>query len=242
MTARLTYLGFHAVFVLPVIAVLLAGVSRRRRIGGVDWRHRGAGVALLAAIALVYTTPWDNYLISRGVWWYGEGTVAATVWHAPVEEYLFVALQPLVAGSWLYVLPAPSVGTVEVTRRDRLAGALAGVGVGGVALLAGGGRTYYLGAILAWAAPVFAFQWGFGWPYLLAARRTLALGVAAPTLYFWVADRAALRFGVWHISSAHTTGLAPFGLPVEEAAFFLVTNLFVAQGLLLFHWVIGRWR
>jgi hypothetical protein len=30
------------------------------------------------------------------------------------------------------------------------------------------------------------------------------------------------------------------GLPVEEATFFLVTNLFVVQGLVLFQWVLDR--
>jgi hypothetical protein len=30
------------------------------------------------------------------------------------------------------------------------------------------------------------------------------------------------------------------GLPVEEGAFFLITNLFVVQGLLLYSWVLRR--
>nr|WP_231751592.1 lycopene cyclase domain-containing protein [Halogeometricum sp. CBA1124] len=113
--------------------------------------------------------------------------------------------------------------------------------VGGV-LLALGGGTYYLGAILAWAAPVLALQWGFGWPYLWAVRRTFALAVAVPTLYFWVADWFAIWLDIWYISPAHTTGVSLLGLPVEEATFFLVTNLFVVQGLLLFLWVVDRWR
>ncbi|MDS0297585.1 lycopene cyclase domain-containing protein [Halogeometricum sp. S1BR25-6] len=284
MTARLTYLGFHAVFVLPPLAVLGLVVYRRRdRIAARDWRVRAVGAAVLAAIALVYTTPWDNYLIARGVWWYGEGTVAATLWRAPVEEYLFFVLQPVVVALWLYALPAPagsvatdgraatngetvtdggattadesarggtpattrrSATTVGVTVRDRLLGVAAGLAVGvvGVACLLAGDGTYYLGAILAWAAPVFALQWGFGWPYLWRVRRTLAAAVGVPTLYFWVADAAALGLGVWHISPAHTVGLAVAGLPLEEATFFLVTNLFVVQGLLLFLWVVARWR
>jgi lycopene cyclase domain-containing protein len=245
VTARLTYFGFHAVFILPALAVLGLVVYRRRdRIAARDWRFRLVGTTVLAAIALVYTTPWDNYLISRGVWWYGDGAVAATVWLAPVEEYVFILLQPLVVACWLFLLPSPSTDAVEVSVRQRLWGVLAGVAVGvvGGVLLALGGGTYYLGAILAWAAPVFALQWGFGWPYLWAVRRTFALAVAVPTLYLWVADWFAIWLDIWYISPAHTTGVSLLGLPIEEATFFLVTNLFVVQGLLLFLWVVDRWR
>lgn len=244
----LTYLGFHAVFLLPPIVVLAVAVGRRRsRFDLSEWRARWAGFGILAVIALGYTTPWGNYLIARDVWWYGEGAVVATVWLAPVEEYLFMILQPLVVVLWLALLASSSrrpshAANVTVTRRQRLVGVVAGgvvLAVGAVCLLTT--RTYYLGAILAWAAPVLALQWGFGWPYLWAARRTLALGVGVPTLYFWAADWVAIELGVWVISETYTTGVTLLGLPVEEAAFFLVTNVFVVQGLVLFLWVVERW-
>ena len=63
-------------------------------------------------------------------------------------------------------------------------------------------------------------------------RRAFLLGVAAPTLYLWIADAVAIRLGIWHISEAHSTGVKIAGLPVEEAIFFLVTNLLVVQGLI----------
>src|SRR5690606_37938327 len=59
-----TYLAFHAVFILPPIFLLL-------------WRRRGRTpvhpretlfLVAIAAIAFVYTTPWDNHLVWRGVW------------------------------------------------------------------------------------------------------------------------------------------------------------------------------
>jgi lycopene cyclase domain-containing protein len=245
---RLTYLGFHAVFLLPPLVVLGAAVARRRaRFEPAEWRARWLGFAILAVVAVGYTTPWDNYLIDRGVWWYGEGTVVATIWLAPVEEYLFMLLQPLVVVLWLALLASSSrrpsrAANVTVTRRQRLVGVVAG----GVVLAVGAvclrwTPTYYLGAILAWSGPVLALQWGFGWPYLWATRRTVVLGVGIPTLYFWVADRVAIELGVWVISETYTTGLFLVGLPIEEAAFFLVTNVFVVQGLVLFLWVAERW-
>ena len=239
----LTYLAFHAVFVVPPLVVLAVAAWRRRaRLDRSAWRARGLGLVILALVALVYTTPWDNYLIERGVWWYGDGAVVATVWLAPVEEYLFMLLQPVLAVLWVSLLAPPTPGTVSVTPRQRLVG----VAAGGVVLLVGvvllrDAPTYYLGAILAWAGPVLALQWGFGWPVLWATRRALALGVGVPTLYLWVADWVAIELGIWVLSEQYTTGLYLLGLPVEEATFFLVTNLFVVQGLFLFLWVLDRW-
>lgn len=232
-----TYLDFHLYFLVPpCLGVLFVAGTRAGTRRGVEW----AGVGLLVLIALVYTTPWDNYLIARGVWEYAEGSVAMTIGLAPIEEYLFIVLQPVVAGLWLYSLP-PATAAVSVSTRDRGVGVLAGalVGLLGAGLLFRS-ETFYLGAILAWAGPVLALQWGFGWPYLWRVRRRLALGVAVPTAYFAVADRIAIETGIWSLSPAYTTGVSVAGLPIEEGAFFLLTNLFVVQGLLLYSWILRR--
>jgi lycopene cyclase domain-containing protein len=239
----LTYLQFHLVFIVPVLLLLGVAVRRAGRSTLLTTRLRWVGTAVLVVVALVYTTPWDNYLITRGVWWYGEGRVVATVWHAPVEEYLFMALQPVIVALWLALLPASFASTPDrVGRRARAAGVGAGLALGavGVVLLAYE-PTFYLGAIVAWAGPVLALQWGFGWPVLWALRRPVAIAVLVPSVYLWAADRVAIELGIWTISGRYTTGLTLVGLPVEEALFFLVTNLFVVQGLVLFGWVLrGR--
>ncbi|WP_375335542.1 lycopene cyclase domain-containing protein [Halorussus sp. MSC15.2] len=46
--------------------------------------------------------------------------------------------------------------------------------------------------------------------------------------------------GLWTISPDYSTGIHVAGLPVEEAIFFVLTNLLVVQGLLLFDWVTAR--
>jgi lycopene beta-cyclase len=229
----MTYLGFHAVFVLPPLVLLAVLVARRR-----DRLPRRAAWALpaLAAIAIVYTTPWDNYLVWRGVWGYGEDRVIGTLGYVPVEEYLFFILQPLLTGLWLYLLladapPAPAPSPGSRARTMGLAVWAAVSAAGGLALLTESGT--YLGLILVWAGPVLALQWAYGGGVLAAQRRTLAAAVAVPTLYLWAADAVAIRAGVWHIAERYTVGLRPGGLPVEEAAFFLVTNLLVVKGLLL---------
>lgn len=236
----MTYLQFHLGFVLPPLVALAVARPTDRD----DTRRAWAGILLLAVVAVAYTAPWDNYLVATGVWWYGPGDVAARLGHMPVEEYLFVVLQSLITGLWVLRFPTDVPQTVAVTRRDRVLGVGLGAAVGAVgggALLADD-ATFYLGAILAWAGPVLALQWGFGWPVLWRRRRTVALGVTAPTLYLAAVDRIAIQFGIWTLSDRYTTGLTVGGLPVEEGAFFLVTNLFLVQGIVLFLWVVERWR
>ncbi|MEF8907559.1 MAG: lycopene cyclase domain-containing protein [Haloarculaceae archaeon] len=235
----LTYLEFHLLFLLPVLSLLSVSLLARR----VERpRLNLAGLAVIVVLALLYTTPWDNYLIAQGVWAYGEGRVAGRLWLAPAGEYLFILLQPVAAAFWLFHLPTPTV-EVGMNGRDRLVGLAAGglVTAVGVALLASE-STFYLGAILGWGGPVLALQWAVGWRYLVAVRRHVTLAVGVPTLYLWVADWVAIQQGVWVISGRYTTGLGLFGLPVEEMTFFLTTNLFVVQGLVLLPWVVRRWR
>ncbi|WP_435127486.1 lycopene cyclase domain-containing protein [Halobaculum sp. D14] len=259
-----TYLEFHALFVLPPVVALAWRWHRRRREGArrpgqravLDGGRAAAGrlvradfgldaLGLLAILfaAVVYTVPWDNALIAVGVWTYGPGRVAATLWHAPVGEYLFFLAQPTLTALFLAALPREWSRTAERTpvaspRRLRVAsvGLAAAIGAAGVAALASP-PTLYLGAILAWAAPVFALQWAVGAPALVARRRLVAAAVCVPTLYLCVADRVAIDAGIWSLSPTWTTGRSVFGLPVEEALFFLVTNLFVVQGLVLYRWV-----
>lgn len=234
----LSYLQFHLVFVIPPL-VALAALTRfpapdRRRAEPV-------GITLLVVVAVVYTTPWDNHLIASGVWAYAPGAVRFRLWHAPIEEYAFFVLQPLLTGLWLCRLPTRTDHEFGIGVGKRVLGVVAGVlvAIAGWLLLAD--ATYYLGALLAWAGPVLALQWGFGWPVLWDRRRSVAIGVAVPTVYLAAADRIAIAVGIWRFDPAYMTSLAVFGLPVEELLFFTLTNLFVVQGLVLFWWVTDRW-
>jgi lycopene beta-cyclase len=236
-----TYLAFHLVFIVPPIAAL-ALLLRAGRPGALG-RRRMAYLGLVAAIALVYTTPWDNHLVWRGVWGYGPDRVIGTIGWVPVEEYLFFVLQPLLTGLWLYLVlgrEAPGragsgAGEARAARRVAAAGALAYLLIavaGGLLLLRE--ETTYLGLILAWAGPVLAGQWAYAGAGIWARRRSWFVAVAVPTAYLWVADAVAIRLGIWEISERFTVGLRVWTLPLEEAVFFLAANLMVVQGLLLF--------
>ena len=236
----MTYFEFHLLFIVPPLLATAYFYHRGPRLETVGLR---AGPALVAicAIALAYTTPWDNYLVWRGVWEYGTERVIGIIGYVPVEEYLFFILQPLLAGYSFFLLARrvdlslPSHAGARGTAAARWlgAGAYAAAAGAGVLMLFSDG-TLYLGLILAWAAPILALQWGYAGARYWQMRHELVAGVAAPTLYLWIADRVAIGAGIWSISDEYTTGLHLIGLPIEEAAFFLVTNLLVVQGLILF--------
>lgn len=290
----MTYLNFHLIFTIPPILLLgWRDVRRLKDSGGRQWR------ALIAVIliAVAYTTPWDNYLVSRGIWGYGEGRILGTIGYVPVEEYLFFVLQPFLTGLWLFLLHSTSAGRqtldgaenipgksgafmvtggcdpvlggtaeilaeasrdtgvsgtepqssavsspaketiLEKARRIRISGAIlyASFTLAGILLLrSASGSGTYLGLILLWASPVLAGQWLYAGHVIAAQGWRFALAVLGPTLYLWAADATALHLGIWHISERYTLGLAAGPLPLEEAVFFLATNLLVVQGLLLF--------
>ncbi len=106
----MTYFGFLLLFlIIPLI--LCGGLTLR------DWRrgvtlpdelqNTSAWLTVLAhvAVAVIYTTPWDNYLVATAVWWYDPALVTGiTLGWVPLEEYTFFVLQTLLLGLWLLYL------------------------------------------------------------------------------------------------------------------------------------------
>jgi lycopene beta-cyclase len=230
-----TYLQFHLVFILPPLLLLGWGLPRLFPALG---RRAPVALPLIMGVAFLYTTPWDNYLVWKEVWGYPPERVLGRIGYVPVEEYLFFLLQPWLGGMLFYRLlarhpraePSPSSpATVRLAGGIPLV-ALSAVGAWCLTVESG----TYLGLILAWAGPVLAAQWFFMGPQIWRLRRTVLPAIALPTLYLWVADRFAIADGIWHISERYTLGWAPLGLPVEEATFFLVTNVLVVFGTVLF--------
>ena len=229
------YSTFHAFFTFPplllLLVVFLSSEPRERR------KRVLIAIGITSGIALVYTTPWDNYLIWKGIWHYGRDRVVGTIGYVPLEEYLFFLIQPFLTGLWFALLRhRPRFSRTSPPRwwRMTLSSVWALVTGGGAIALLMNGRGVYLGLILVWAGPVLVGLSWLGAEKVWAERRAFLLGVAAPTLYLWIADRLALGWGIWTISETWSLGISPLGLPVEEAVFFLVTNLLVVHGILLF--------
>ena len=243
----MTYWGFHLAFILPAIGALLV-IDRRTH--GLRPPRVVLGFGFIAGMALLYTAPWDNYLIAQGVWSYSPNRVSES-WHlglVPLEECCFFILQPVLTGLCLLCLLRQNGEQVWLdpplqTRLPRIVGGTLALLVGGAGVMAItiGRHWLYIGLILVWIAPPLALHWFYGGHTLWHSRRVLGTSLAAATIYLWMVDRAAIGLKIWSVAPLHATGWNLLGLPVEEAVFFLVTNLLVLQGLLLFfRWIALR--
>lgn len=233
----MTYLFFHLTFILPPL-LLLAGTLPEFRTTDAEIQARKRwAIPVISAFALSYTIPWDNYLVANGVWDYGADRVLMTLGYVPIEEYVFFVLQPVLTGLFLlHLLQRADRERNPVHPRSAWTGFLAFVtltGLGFATLLSEWDAGFYMGLILAWACPLLGAMWLYGGETYWAHRTSLLYGTLIPTLYLSIADAVAIETGVWSISSRFTLGINLFGLPLEEATFFFVTNLLVVKGILL---------
>ena len=103
----MTYFGFLIRFIgipLLILAALTVWDRHKGRRLPDDLRKQPAWLALLAHViaAVVWTTPWDNYLVATGVWYYDPNLVTGiTLGWVPIEEYTFFVVQTLMTGLWL---------------------------------------------------------------------------------------------------------------------------------------------
>lgn len=89
----MTYFGFLLIFLVPPILLSLFALRRRLT------REHILALLALNVIAVLYTTPWDNYLVIRGVWTFDtDKIVNRFIWRVPLEEYIFYILQVLMTG------------------------------------------------------------------------------------------------------------------------------------------------
>ncbi len=241
----MTYFGFLARFlVVPIVILALIAWWDYRRGRALPAPFGGfpiwAAVAINVALALAYTTLWDNYLVATGVWTYDPKLVTGiTIGWVPIEEYTFFVLQPILAGLWLAFLlrrwQFPGPAPLQPRHRTIPLALLALVWLASVALLASGwapGR--YLGLILVWALLPIMLQVGYGGDILARYGRFVLTAILTATLYLGVADYLAIGSGTWEISPAWSLNWLIGGvLPVEEALFFLVTNVLVVFGVTL---------
>ncbi|MEM1093675.1 MAG: lycopene cyclase domain-containing protein [Bacteroidota bacterium] len=233
----MTYLTFLLVFIIPPI-LLLAVLQPKPAQGWPADRAKWALLAILA-IAFSYTTPWDNYLVYAGVWWYGDERVIGTIGYVPIEEYMFFLLQPILTGLFLYrnlkqspeIDPTSSPFTLKHNIGIIFYIAITVIGITQVILR---GHHLYMGLILAWAGPILLLLWLYAGPLYIAKGRIFITSFALPTVYLWIVDRIAIGLNIWTISDELAYDFDPLGLPIEEALFFLVTNLLVVQGCMLF--------
>ncbi len=247
----MTYFGFLLRFLfIPILILFVWTLVDRRRGKQVPplWRSQSAASALLlhVVIAILYTTPWDNYLVATRVWSYDPQLVTGFVigW-VPVEEYIFFMLQPILTGLWLLLLLPYGAGKLKPDNNalHPSSPALRIVAVGVTALIwlimiailiVGWQPGTYLALELGWALPPIMLQLGFGADILWRHRRLVAWTILPMTIFLSGADALAINWGTWTIDPAQSLPFLLGGLlPLEELLFFLLTNTLLTFGLVL---------
>ena len=236
----MTYLSFLALFLVVPLGLLAAALWFMARRG--QPLPSAAPMALLVhiALAVAYTTPWDNYLVATRVWAYDPGRVlGVTLGWVPLEEYLFFVLQTLLSGLIALALAQrlPSAAHPSSGRSLRIVAVLALAAVwlaAALVLVAAWKSGTYLALELVWALPPIALQCAVGADVLWRSRRAVLAALLSVTLFLSAGDFLAIRAVIWTIDPLQSVNLFIGGvLPIEEVVFFLLTNALVVFGLTL---------
>jgi len=208
---------------------------------GFDKRKVWLGIGIHILLALVYTTPWDNYLVATSVWYYNPKLVTGIVFgYVPLEEYTFFVLETLMIGLWWWTLAKWKVLTPKVPFRPNktlriwtlsLLAVLWAVSL--FVLLSGWEPGTYLAITLTWALPAIAPQLAFGADILWHHRRLLGTVILTGAGYLSAMDALAISSGTWAIDPAQSTGIFIGTLPIEEAVFFVITVVLISFGITL---------
>ena len=243
----MTYFTFLLLFIgIPL--TILVGLTWRDWRAGLQQPQRLAGYnpwwVLLAhvVVAVVYTTPWDNYLVATRVWWYDPNLVTGIVlgW-VPIEEYTFFVVQTILTGTWLlfwarrwrWWQTGEGWGNGRLRRLSVLF--LMTIWLANALILALGWQPgTYLALQLTWALIPIMIQLGFGADILWRYRSLVAIALLPAIFYLAAADAVAIHAGTWTIDPAQSLGWLLGGvLPIEEFLFFVVTNVLVVFGMVL---------
>jgi lycopene cyclase domain-containing protein len=242
----MTYFEFLFQFLFVPILIFLAitiwdDKNNRQVTGFKNGRAVWIGIAIHVLLAVLYTTPWDNYLVATGVWYYNPDLVTGfVIGYVPIEEYTFFVLETFLAGLWWWFLARRlSLSQKEFKPNKRLVYWSTCVLIVTWIIFTylfffGEAKWTYLSITLFWALPAILMQVLFGADILWHHRKPVLWGILVPGTYLSLMDILALKSTTWSISPAQTTGVLFFGvLPLEEVVFFFITNLLVNFGMTL---------
>lgn len=250
----MTYFAFLAIFLGIPIAVLSLWTIIDYRRGKwnppalLAWRPWLVIVGL-CIVAFAYTTPWDNYLVASGVWYYDINLVTGIVFGwVPIEEYTFFILLPIMTGLLTlavirYVPLNSKVLRGALSNRIRVwaTGAIFMIWIvcTGILMMSFADTSWqqwrYFGLLMSWGLLPIMLQTAFGADIFLRHWKIIALGIAIPSLYLSWADSLAITAGTWTIDPLYSVEVLKIGgvLPFEEALFFTMVNVLVVIGMVL---------
>jgi lycopene cyclase domain-containing protein len=251
----MTYFGFLLRFLILPILVFLAitwwdNKNNKPTPGFQNGRAVWIGILVHILLAVVYTTPWDNYLVATGVWYYNPDLVTGIVFgYVPIEEYTFFILETILSGLWWWFLARRLMPPTQEFKPNKI---LVYVSTCVLVILwiiftvlffSDNQPITYLSITLFWALPAIFPQLLYGADILWHHRKLVLLGILVPGTYLSLMDIFALTDTTWSIAKDQTTGILFFGiLPLEEVVFFFITNILIIFGMTLLLSTIGQER
>jgi lycopene cyclase domain-containing protein len=242
----MTYFGFLLRFLfIPILIFLVITLWDNRNGKQIqDFRNGRAvwiGIGIHVLLAIVYTTPWDNYLVATGVWYYNPELVTGIVFgYVPIEEYTFFVVETILAGLWWWFLSRRLSPPTAEFKPNKNTVRLSSIGLISIWMVftylffSNNGPLTYLSITLLWALPAILPQLLFGADILWHYRKLVFWAIMVPGTYLSLMDIVALSDTTWSISPSQTTGVLFFGiLPLEEVLFFFITNVLITFGLTL---------
>lgn len=230
----LTYMQVHLYYTLPPTIILYLLI--RPLITSFD----RIKILTLCILAVIYTTPWDNYIIYHKAWWYRKDAVLGTIGYVPIEEYMFFIIQTIFTSLWTICCSRWTLNSLYLRSSQSLKFQLmkyVGIVSMVIAILWGwfnaipSTKSFYLCSIVWWSLLIVVILWYIASSYIVQRYRQLLFCVVFPSLYLCYVDLVALRARVWHINER--TSLEVFvvhELPLEEVIFFFITNFVVVMG------------
>jgi lycopene cyclase domain-containing protein len=202
-------------------------------------------LVILSSMAFIYTTPWDNYLVAQGVWFYDEALVSGIIiYWVPLEEYLFFILETILVG--LLFLNINTINTNKILNNTQQKFENINLRIFGfsivivlwsislILLLSGYTQFTYVALIMVWALIPIGIQIIYGVDLIWDNIIPISVSITISTIYLSFVDAYAIRSGTWTIDSEYS--LASFKLdilPFEEILFFLITSILVTFGTFL---------
>lgn len=242
----MTYFGFLLRFlIIPILIFLVITYwdhkNNKSANGFKNGRAIWMAIGIHILLAVIYTTPWDNYLVATGVWYYNPDLVTGIViGYVPIEEYTFFVLETILSGLWWWFLvrrlsPPSKEFKTNKTLIYLSTCLLVFLWIFFTTIFFSDNEPLtYLSITLFWALPAILPQLLFGADILWHYRKLVMLSILVPGFYLSLMDIIALTDTTWSISPQQTTGILFFGiLPLEEVVFFFITNILITFGMTL---------
>ncbi len=242
----LTYFSFLILFIgIPLIITILFYIKRYQEAEEkqkILMKRIFIAIIILIIVALIYTTPWDNYLVENNVWYYDpEKVMGILIGFVPIEEYAFFVVQTILIGlisGWILLKGNDITQKINSSLNStRIFSIIPLLMIWFISLFAFFNNIeplIYLNLIVLWGFPPIIIQLTYGANILYSHKRELILTISISTLYLAIADAIAISEGIWIISNSTSINALLGGiLPIEEFVFFLITNILIIFGLTL---------